>query len=74
LEWSQEKLGLESGLHHDYIGRLERGSENIGVDNLVKIAKALNEEPQNFLIENYCFSNERKAPSLPVDGKMKARG
>jgi transcriptional regulator with XRE-family HTH domain len=56
-EWSQEKLGLESGLHHDYIGRLERGTENISVDNLVKLADVLKVDPSVLLIRNYCFSN-----------------
>ena len=57
LEWSQEKLGTECGLHHDYIGRLERGLENIGVENLVKLASALSVEPSNLMIRNNCFSN-----------------
>jgi transcriptional regulator with XRE-family HTH domain len=57
LDWSQEKLGAESGLHHDYIGRLERGLENISVDNLVKLSAVLKVEPSNLLIKDYCFSN-----------------
>ena len=55
LNWSQEKLGLEVGLNHDYIGRLERGLENISIDNVLKIAIAAKIHPSVLLIENYCF-------------------
>jgi transcriptional regulator with XRE-family HTH domain len=39
--WSQEKLGMLSGLHPAYLGRVERGQENIGLDKIAKIARAL---------------------------------
>ncbi len=39
--WSQERLGLEAGLHRCYIGQIERGDKNIGLHNLEIIAKAL---------------------------------
>ncbi|MDP4219320.1 MAG: helix-turn-helix transcriptional regulator [Bacteroidota bacterium] len=53
LGWSQEKLGAETGLHHDYIGRLERGSENVGIDNLIKIAEVLKVDPADLLKERF---------------------
>ena len=39
--WSQEDLGLKCGLKRTYIGALERGEINPGIDNLDRIAKAI---------------------------------
>lgn len=39
---SQEELAHEANLHRAYIGQIERGEKNIGVQNLEIIAKALN--------------------------------
>ena len=38
---SQEELAHEADLHRAYIGQIERGEKNIGVQNLQKIATAL---------------------------------
>lgn len=37
---SQEELGFRAGLHRTYIGSIERGEQNISVDNIHKLAKA----------------------------------
>lgn len=39
--WSQEELGLQSGLKRTYIGALERHEINPGADNLDKLASAM---------------------------------
>lgn len=39
--WTQEKLAFVSELHRAYVGHIERGEKNIGLENLEKIAKAL---------------------------------
>jgi len=38
---SQEKIGGALGLHWTYIGRIERGKQNISLANVGKIARAL---------------------------------
>lgn len=38
--WSQEQLAAHSGLHRTYVSAIERGSRNIGLDNLERLADA----------------------------------
>ena len=40
--FSQEEFGHECGLHRTYMGDIERGERNISIDNIAKIAAALN--------------------------------
>ena len=39
--WSQEGLADELGLHRTYVGAVERGEQNISLDNIEKVAKRL---------------------------------
>jgi transcriptional regulator with XRE-family HTH domain len=42
LGLSQEELASRSGVHRTYIGMIERAEKNITLQNIEKIAKALN--------------------------------
>jgi transcriptional regulator with XRE-family HTH domain len=49
LNLSQEKLAERAGLHRTYIGMIERAEKNITLENIEKIAKAL-QTPINSLM------------------------
>lgn len=44
LNLSQEELGFKSNIHRTYIGAVERGEQNISLDNIFRLAKALRVE------------------------------
>ncbi len=46
LKLSQEELGFNAGVHRTYIGAIERAEQNVSVDNIHKIAKALKVSPE----------------------------
>jgi transcriptional regulator with XRE-family HTH domain len=50
-EWTQEDLAERAGLHPTYVGGVERGERNLGLDNILKIARALGEHPSSFFVE-----------------------
>ena len=52
LDWSQEKLSVRAGLHINYISSVERGERNLGIINVVKIAKALKIDPNTLLVKD----------------------
>lgn len=41
LRLSQEELGFKSNIHRTYIGAVERGEQNVSLDNIGRIAKHL---------------------------------
>lgn len=46
---SQEELGFRAGIHRTYVGAIERGEQNVSVDNIHRIAKALKVSPHELL-------------------------
>ena len=49
--YSQEKLAERAGLHRNYIGGVERGERNVGLENIVKLAKALSVPPKELFAD-----------------------
>jgi len=49
LNWSQERLADESGLHRTYVGSLERGERNVSLKNVWTVALALGVDPADLV-------------------------
>lgn len=47
--WSQEALAFEAGLHRTFVAHVERQVRNISIDNLERLAMALELKPYQLL-------------------------
>ena len=45
LGWTLEYLGDVSGIHWSYLGQIERGTRNLSLNNIVRLAYALDINP-----------------------------
>lgn len=57
---SQEELSFRAGLHRTYISDIERGSRNPSLENIEKLAKAL-EVSVSVLFASYGIEVERNS-------------
>jgi transcriptional regulator with XRE-family HTH domain len=51
LDLSQDNFALKAGLHRTFIGTIERAEQNITIDTITKLAKALGVLPYVLLME-----------------------
>lgn len=67
---NQETLGEKAGLHHTYIGQVERGEKNLTVGSLVRISDALGispEQPCPIRRRTHLPRGKRKWMQQPMD-------
>jgi transcriptional regulator with XRE-family HTH domain len=50
--FSQEALAYKAGLDRTYVSSCERGKRNISLENIYKLATALEIKPYDFFTEN----------------------
>ncbi len=51
MGWSQEDLAEAAGLHRTYVGAVERQERNVSIDNIERIAIALETSLSDLLDE-----------------------
>lgn len=60
--FSQESFADACGLDRTYIGGVERGERNLGLKNLLKIARALGVSPAELLVDVSSDDGDPDAP------------
>ena len=72
LRLSQEELAEKAGLHHTYIGQLERGEKNATLESIGKVARAL-DLPFEVLFEAIIYGDTDNAIAKEVYELITAR-
>ena len=67
--FSQERLALTSGIDRSYLGRIERGSENVTVGTL----EAVSTELKVHVSELFTEIDENAEPPKPLSAGRKAK-
>lgn len=62
-DFSQDELAARADLHRTYVGGVERGERNVGVLNLIAIARALQVAPSELLSDLTPAESHLAAPS-----------
>lgn len=65
---SQEELGELASLHRNYIGGVERGERNISVDNMERLANALEAELADLLTDGDSHNNAKGRTGHGIKG------
>jgi transcriptional regulator with XRE-family HTH domain len=47
--WSQERLAERAGMHRTFIGHVERGENQVTLETLCRLAKALDVRPSTLV-------------------------
>jgi transcriptional regulator with XRE-family HTH domain len=66
---SQERLALEAGIDRSYVGRVERGMENVTISTLEALADVLRVPIADLLVE----PNEGSLPPPPLRAGRKRK-
>lgn len=65
LGWSQDRLAFEAKINRTYLAEVERCSRNLGIDNIEKLATALQVDPiELFLPERTDDAPPRDPPPV----------
>lgn len=51
MGFSQEKLAEQVNVHRNYVGKVERGEQNVTIDSLVRFSDTFNCKPSELLAE-----------------------
>lgn len=68
LGMSQEELADRAGMHRTYLGGVERGERNLGLLNVIRIARALGISPA-VLLEDSSTAEGRRSPRAESKGR-----